>query len=138
MSYCIVFMHLRYDLIMAHKEELGQLITLEQGKPLKEAIGEVVNARNGFYIPRISSEFLFYKACYFQVSYGAGFIEFAAEEAKRVYGDIIPSPFVDRRLFVLKQVSSSCLLGCISVSSKSLTAVGNQVRPKIKFSNVVA
>ena len=33
----------RYDLIVAHKEELGQLITLEQGKPLKEAIGEVLN-----------------------------------------------------------------------------------------------
>jgi hypothetical protein len=39
-----------------------------------------------------------------QVSYGAGFIEFSAEEAKRVYGDIIPSPLADRRLFVLKQV----------------------------------
>lgn len=39
-----------------------------------------------------------------QVSYGAGFIEFYAEEAKRVYGDIIPSPLADRRLFVLKQV----------------------------------
>lgn len=39
-----------------------------------------------------------------QVSYGASFIEFYAEEAKRVYGDIIPSPLADRRLFVLKQV----------------------------------
>lgn len=38
-----------------------------------------------------------------QVSYGAGFNEFFAEEAKRVDGDIIPSPFADRRLFVLKQ-----------------------------------
>ncbi|KAG8386551.1 hypothetical protein BUALT_Bualt03G0160100 [Buddleja alternifolia] len=66
-----------YDLIMAHKEELGQLMTLEQGKPLKEAIGEV--------------------------SYGASFIEFFAEEAKRVYGDIIPATLPDRRLFVLKQ-----------------------------------
>ncbi|GAB2276367.1 Succinate-semialdehyde dehydrogenase, mitochondrial [Dionaea muscipula] len=66
-----------YDLIIEHKEELGQLITLEQGKPLKEAIGEV--------------------------AYGAGFIEFFAEEAKRVYGDIIPATLSDRRLFVLKQ-----------------------------------
>ncbi|ONI11823.1 hypothetical protein PRUPE_4G128100 [Prunus persica] len=66
-----------YDLLISHKEELGQLITLEQGKPLKEAIGEV--------------------------SYGAGFIELYAEEAKRVYGDIIPPTLSDRRLFVLKQ-----------------------------------
>ncbi|KAJ8445772.1 hypothetical protein Cgig2_026099 [Carnegiea gigantea] len=66
-----------YDLLIAHKEELGQLITLEQGKPLKEAIGEV--------------------------GYGASFIEFFSEEAKRVYGDVIPSPLSDRRLFVLKQ-----------------------------------
>ncbi|KAG6758107.1 hypothetical protein POTOM_038443 [Populus tomentosa] len=64
---CIV----RYDLLIAHKEELGQLITLEQGKPLKEAMGEV--------------------------SYGASFIEFYAEEAKRVYGDIIPATLGDRR-----------------------------------------
>ncbi|KAL4554524.1 hypothetical protein LXL04_039355 [Taraxacum kok-saghyz] len=66
-----------YNLLLQHKEELGQLITLEQGKPLKEAIGEV--------------------------GYGASFIEFFAEEAKRIYGDIIPSTLSDRRLFVLKQ-----------------------------------
>lgn len=40
-----------------------------------------------------------------QINYGAGFIEFAAEEAKRIYGDIVPAPFSDRRLFVLKQVN---------------------------------
>ena len=39
-----------------------------------------------------------------QIGYGAGFIEFFSEEAKRVYGDIIPSTLADRRLFVLKQV----------------------------------
>ncbi|XP_076916855.1 succinate-semialdehyde dehydrogenase, mitochondrial-like [Bidens hawaiensis] len=66
-----------YNLLIEHKEELGQLITLEQGKPLKEAIMEVVS--------------------------GAGHVEFFAEEAKRVYGDILPSPQPDRRLFVLKQ-----------------------------------
>ncbi|XAR67247.1 Succinate-semialdehyde dehydrogenase (NAD(+)) [Bertholletia excelsa] len=66
-----------FDLMIAHKEELGQLITLEQGKPLKEAIGEV--------------------------GYGASFVEFFAEEAKRIYGDIIPATLADRRLFVLKQ-----------------------------------
>ncbi|KAG7010452.1 Succinate-semialdehyde dehydrogenase, mitochondrial [Cucurbita argyrosperma subsp. argyrosperma] len=66
-----------YELLIAHKEELGQLITLEQGKPLKEAMGEV--------------------------TYGASFIEFFSEEAKRVYGDIISPTLADRRLFVLKQ-----------------------------------
>ncbi|WOG85741.1 hypothetical protein DCAR_0104934 [Daucus carota subsp. sativus] len=66
-----------YDLIIANKEQLGELITLEQGKPLKEAIGEI--------------------------SLGASYIEFYAEEAKRVYGDIIPTNMPDRRLFLLKQ-----------------------------------
>ncbi|GKE50950.1 succinate-semialdehyde dehydrogenase, mitochondrial-like protein, partial [Tanacetum coccineum] len=66
-----------YNLLIEHKQELAQLITLEQGKPLREATGEVI--------------------------YAANFIEFFAEEAKRVYGDIIPSPYPDRRLFVLKQ-----------------------------------
>ncbi|KAL8106990.1 succinate-semialdehyde dehydrogenase, mitochondrial-like [Apium graveolens] len=66
-----------YDLIMANKEQLGELITLEQGKPLKEAIGEV--------------------------TLGASYLEFYAEEAKRIYGDIIPTTSADRRLFILKQ-----------------------------------
>nr|GEU78806.1 succinate-semialdehyde dehydrogenase, mitochondrial-like [Tanacetum cinerariifolium] len=64
-------------LTAADRSKLAQLITLEQGKPLREAIGEVI--------------------------YAANFIEFFAEEAKRVYGDVIPSPNPDRRLFVLKQ-----------------------------------
>ncbi|KAL8171035.1 hypothetical protein V2J09_022839 [Rumex salicifolius] len=66
-----------YDLLMTHREELAQIITLEQGKPLKDAIGEV--------------------------TYGASYLEFFAEEAKRVYGDIIPTPVPGRKLFVLKQ-----------------------------------
>ncbi|KAL7592383.1 hypothetical protein Lser_V15G35384 [Lactuca serriola] len=66
-----------YNLLHEHKEALAQLITLEQGKPLKEAIGEV--------------------------GYGASFIEFFAEEAKRIYGDVIPATLSDRRLFVIKQ-----------------------------------
>ncbi|WVZ01340.1 hypothetical protein V8G54_027409 [Vigna mungo] len=78
------FLRKWYDLLMAHKEELAQLITLEQGKTLKESIGEI--------------------------NYGAGFIEFSAEEAKRIYGDIIPAPLSDRRLFVLKQVVRSYIV----------------------------
>ncbi|WOL16483.1 succinate-semialdehyde dehydrogenase, mitochondrial [Canna indica] len=62
-----------YDLIISHKDDLALLITLEGGKPLKESLGEV--------------------------NYGASFIEFFAEEAKRIYGDIIPPTIDDRRLF---------------------------------------
>jgi len=66
-----------YDLIMANADDLALLLTTEQGKPLAEAKGEIV--------------------------YGASFVEWFAEEAKRVYGDVIPSPTNDRRLVVLKQ-----------------------------------
>jgi succinate-semialdehyde dehydrogenase/glutarate-semialdehyde dehydrogenase len=66
-----------YDLIMQNADGLAELLTREQGKPLAEAKGEI--------------------------AYGASFIEFYAEEAKRVYGDIIPSFAKDSRVFVLKQ-----------------------------------
>lgn len=66
-----------FELILAHQEDLAQLMTSEQGKPLAEARGEVV--------------------------YGASFIEWFAEEAKRVYGDVIPSHGPDKRIIVLKQ-----------------------------------
>jgi len=66
-----------YELILAHQEELAALLTQEQGKPLAEARGEIV--------------------------YAAGFIEWFAEEAKRVYGDVIPSHAPDKRIVVLKQ-----------------------------------
>jgi len=66
-----------YDLIMANADDLALLLTTEQGKPLAEAKGEI--------------------------AYGASFVEWFAEEAKRVYGDVIPSPTNDRRLLVLKQ-----------------------------------
>ncbi|KAG9146797.1 hypothetical protein Leryth_005124 [Lithospermum erythrorhizon] len=92
-----------YDLIVAHKEELGQLMTLEQGKPLKEAIGEV--------------------------GYGAAFIEFYAEEAKRVYGDIIPSTLPDRRLFVLKQPVG--VVGAITPWNFPLAMITRKVAPAL-------
>ncbi|MGE5451228.1 MAG: NAD-dependent succinate-semialdehyde dehydrogenase [Acidobacteriota bacterium] len=66
-----------YELIMAHQEDLARLMTLEQGKPLAEARGEV--------------------------AYGASFVEWFAEEGKRVYGEVIPSPAGDKRLVVIKQ-----------------------------------
>lgn len=66
-----------FDLIMARQEELAVLLTMEQGKPLAEARGEI--------------------------AYAAAFIEWFAEEAKRVYGDVIPSHAADKRIVVLKQ-----------------------------------
>ena len=66
-----------FDLINQNHEELAQIMTIEQGKPIKESRGEI--------------------------TYGASFIEWFAEEAKRVYGDTIPDPMTDRRIIVLKQ-----------------------------------
>jgi len=66
-----------FDLIMENQEDLAILMTAEQGKPLAEARGEV--------------------------GYGASFIEWFAEEGKRTYGDIIPTPANDRRILVIKQ-----------------------------------
>lgn len=66
-----------HDLILAHTDDLGLLMTLEQGKPLAEACGEV--------------------------RYGASFIEWFAEEGKRAYGDIIPPHQPGLRLLVSKQ-----------------------------------
>ncbi|MFT4966791.1 MAG: succinate-semialdehyde dehydrogenase/glutarate-semialdehyde dehydrogenase, partial [Colwellia sp.] len=66
-----------FDLVMENKDDLGRILTLEQGKPLAEAIGEV--------------------------SYGAAFIEWFAEEGKRVYGDTIAAPSTDKRIIVIKQ-----------------------------------
>jgi len=66
-----------FELIRAHREDLALIMTLEQGKPLAESLGEV--------------------------AYGASFIEWFAEEGKRVYGEVIPSPAANSRLVVLKQ-----------------------------------
>lgn len=66
-----------FNLIMANRADLGKLLTAEQGKPLKEGTGEIV--------------------------YGAGFIEWFAEEAKRVYGDVIPNSAPGSRIFTIKQ-----------------------------------
>ncbi|KUJ77675.1 NAD-dependent succinate-semialdehyde dehydrogenase [Ruegeria profundi] len=66
-----------FDLMMENAEDLGKILTAEQGKPLAEAIGEI--------------------------GYGASFIEFFGEEAKRVYGETIPGHQRDKRIMVLKQ-----------------------------------
>ena len=66
-----------FDLIMANQEDLAQIMTVEQGKPINESRGEI--------------------------NYGASFIELYAEEGKRVYGETIPDPLSDRRILVIKQ-----------------------------------
>lgn len=66
-----------FDLLVKHKDDLAAIMTAEQGKPLAESNGEVL--------------------------YGASFIEWFAEEGKRVYGDVIPTHMNDRRIVVLKQ-----------------------------------
>ncbi len=66
-----------FDLMMEHQDDLGTILTAEQGKPLAEAKGEI--------------------------AYGASFIEFFAEEAKRIYGETIPGHQRDKRITVIKQ-----------------------------------
>ena len=66
-----------FNLMMENQEDLARIMTAEQGKPLAESRGEV--------------------------AYGASFIEFFAEEAKRVYGETIPSPWPTSRMVVIKQ-----------------------------------
>jgi len=66
-----------YNLLLDNIDDLAKILTLEQGKPLPESRGEI--------------------------SYGANFIEWFAEEGKRIYGDIIPPPSADKRIVVIKQ-----------------------------------
>lgn len=71
-----------FDLMMAHQDDLARIMTLEQGKPLAEAKGEI--------------------------AYGASYLEWYGEEAKRAYGDVIPGPGADRRIVVLKEPVGVC------------------------------
>jgi len=71
-----------FNLMMEHQEDLAQIITAEQGKPLAESRGEI--------------------------GYAANFIEWFAEEGKRVYGDVIPTHAAGKRIIVLKQPIGVC------------------------------
>lgn len=71
-----------YSLIVEYQDDLAAIMTLEQGKPLAEARGEVL--------------------------YGAAFVEWFAEEAKRVYGDTVPMAQPGKRIFVIKQPVGVC------------------------------
>jgi succinate-semialdehyde dehydrogenase/glutarate-semialdehyde dehydrogenase len=66
-----------FNLMIQHQDDLARILTLEQGKPFAEAKGEI--------------------------SYGAAFVEWFAEEGKRVYGDTVPGPSGDKRIVVIKQ-----------------------------------
>lgn len=72
-----------FDLIMANQEDLALLMTSEQGKPLAESRGEI--------------------------AYAASFIEWFAEESKRIYGDVIPQHQADKRIIVIKQPIGVCV-----------------------------
>ncbi|XP_061699650.1 succinate-semialdehyde dehydrogenase, mitochondrial isoform X8 [Syngnathoides biaculeatus] len=65
------------DLMSEHREDLAKIVTFESGKPMKESTAEI--------------------------AYAASFLEWFSEEARRVYGDVVPSPFKDRRILLLKQ-----------------------------------
>jgi succinate-semialdehyde dehydrogenase/glutarate-semialdehyde dehydrogenase len=71
-----------FDLMMANQEDLARLMTAEQGKPLAESRGEI--------------------------AYAASFIEWFAEEGKRIYGDVIPQHQADKRILVLKEPIGVC------------------------------
>ena len=75
-----------FELMMLHQEDLAQIMTAEQGKPIVESRGEI--------------------------AYGANFLEWFAEEAKRVYGDTIPGPAADKRIVTIKQPVG--VVGCIT------------------------
>jgi succinate-semialdehyde dehydrogenase / glutarate-semialdehyde dehydrogenase len=75
-------LHRWYQLLIENQEDLALVMTLEQGKPLAEAKGEI--------------------------NYAASFILWFAEEAKRIYGDVIPSPTADKRLIVIKEPIGVC------------------------------
>jgi succinate-semialdehyde dehydrogenase/glutarate-semialdehyde dehydrogenase len=71
-----------FDLMLAHQDDLALIMTSEQGKPLAESRGEI--------------------------AYAAAYVEWFAEEARRVYGDLVPSPWSDKRIVVTKEPVGVC------------------------------
>jgi succinate-semialdehyde dehydrogenase/glutarate-semialdehyde dehydrogenase len=92
-----------FDLMMANQEDLARLMTTEQGKPLAESRGEV--------------------------AYAASFLEWFGEEAKRVYGDTIPSPMRDKRIVVIKQPVG--VVACITPWNFPLAMITRKAGPAI-------
>jgi succinate-semialdehyde dehydrogenase/glutarate-semialdehyde dehydrogenase len=92
-----------FELIMSSQDDLATLMTLEQGKPLTESRGEV--------------------------AYGAGFIEWFAEEGRRAYGDTIPSHARDKRIVVLKEPIG--VVGCITPWNFPIAMITRKVGPAL-------
>jgi succinate-semialdehyde dehydrogenase/glutarate-semialdehyde dehydrogenase len=92
-----------FDAIMANQEDLARLMTLEQGKPLTESRTEV--------------------------AYGASFIEWFSEEAKRAYGDTIPSYARDKRIVVIKEPIG--VVGCITPWNFPIAMIARKVGPAL-------
>ena len=92
-----------YELMLQHQEDLARLMTIEQGKPLIESRGEVL--------------------------YAASFLEWFAEEAKRVYGDTIPGHTADKRIVVIKQPIG--VVGCITPWNFPLAMITRKAGPAI-------
>ena len=87
-----------FDLIIAHRDDLAMILTCEQGKPLAEAKGEI--------------------------DYAAAYVEFYAEEAKRIAGETLPSHRADGRIIVLRQAS-----GVVAAVASSSSGSGSCTRP---------
>jgi succinate-semialdehyde dehydrogenase/glutarate-semialdehyde dehydrogenase len=92
-----------FEIIISNKEELARLMTMECGKPLSESLTEV--------------------------AYGAGFIEWFSEEAKRMYGDVIPQHTPDRRLLTIKQPVG--VVGAITPWNFPLAMITRKVGPAL-------
>ena len=92
-----------YNLIIDNKEDLAQILTAEQGKPVTEARAEIV--------------------------YGANYIEWFAEEAKRIYGDLIPAPTNDKKLFVIKQPIG--VVACITPWNFPCAMLARKIAPAL-------
>ncbi len=92
-----------FDLMMANQEDLARLMTLEQGKPLAESRGEV--------------------------AYGAAFLEWFGEEAKRIYGDTIPQHQADKRIVVIKQPIG--VVACITPWNFPLAMITRKAGPAV-------
>ena len=91
------------ELVVKHQEDLARLMTAEQGKPLAEARGEIL--------------------------YAGAFLEWFGEEARRIYGDIIPPPTADRRIMVLKQPVG--VVGAITPWNFPAAMITRKVAPAI-------
>ena len=92
-----------FDLLMSNQEDLARLMTIEQGKPLVESRGEI--------------------------AYGAGFIDWFAEEGRRTYGDTIPSHASDKRLVVIKEPVG--VVGCITPWNFPVAMITRKVAPAL-------